>query len=112
LTQALFDEKYTSDGVFQLNESFQAGETFITIAQHHSKLGNKHDAATNFVDASNCYKKSDPKGTLFWPSDDAHGYNKFQLIFARGSCKFDKSCWNLHRHGQIYNSCQTSPGKL
>jgi len=38
-----------------------AGQTFSTVAQHHSKLGNKHDAATNYVDAANCYKKSDPK---------------------------------------------------
>ena len=39
----------------------QAGNTFVTVAQHHAKLGNKHDAATNYVDAANCYKKSDPK---------------------------------------------------
>lgn len=39
----------------------QAGETFVTISQHHTKLGNKHDAATNYVDAANCFKKSDPK---------------------------------------------------
>lgn len=38
----------------------QAGNTFVTLANHHGKLGNKHDAATNFVDAANCYKKSDP----------------------------------------------------
>lgn len=30
--------------------------------QHHTKLGNKHDSATNYVDAANCYKKSDPNG--------------------------------------------------
>ena len=40
----------------------EAGRTFSTVASHHSKLGNKHDAATNLVDAANCYKKSDPKG--------------------------------------------------
>ena len=39
-----------------------AGATFCTVATHHTKLGNKHDAATNYVDAANCYKKSDPKG--------------------------------------------------
>merc|ERR1711902_237867 len=38
-----------------------AGNTFITLAQHHSKMGSKHDAATNYIDAANCYKKSDPK---------------------------------------------------
>jgi alpha-soluble NSF attachment protein len=39
-----------------------AGDTFVTLAQHHTKLGNKHDAATNYVDAANCYKKSDANG--------------------------------------------------
>jgi alpha-soluble NSF attachment protein len=39
----------------------QAGNTFCTIANHHSKAGNKHDSATNYVDAANCYKKTDPK---------------------------------------------------
>jgi len=38
-----------------------AGNTFCTIATHHVKFGNKHDAATNFVDAANCFKKHDPK---------------------------------------------------
>jgi len=38
-----------------------AGNTFCTVANHHIKAGNKHDAATNFVDAANCYKKTDPK---------------------------------------------------
>jgi len=38
----------------------QAGNTFVTLAQHHTKLGNKHESATNYVNASNCYKKSDP----------------------------------------------------
>lgn len=41
----------------------QAGQTFVTVATHHSKLGNKHDSATNYVDAANCYKKSEPKGS-------------------------------------------------
>ena len=40
----------------------KAGQTFVNVANHHAKLGNKHDSATNFVDASNCFKKSDPKG--------------------------------------------------
>ena len=40
----------------------KAGQTFVSIATHHAKLGNKHDSATHYVDASNCFKKSDPKG--------------------------------------------------
>ena len=41
---------------------FQAGQTFVTLALFHAKTGNKHDSATNYVDAANCFKKSDPKG--------------------------------------------------
>merc|ERR1712083_88225 len=39
----------------------EAGNTFCKIANHHISQGNKHDAATNFVDSANCYKKTDPK---------------------------------------------------
>jgi len=39
----------------------QAGNTFSKIANHHVKEGAKHDAATNYVEAANCYKKTDPK---------------------------------------------------
>ena len=46
----------------------QAGQTFVTLAQHHVKLGNKHDAATTYVDAANCYKKSDPNGKAIFIS--------------------------------------------
>ena len=39
----------------------QAGNTFATIAKHHVKAGSKHDAATNLIDAANCFRKTDPK---------------------------------------------------
>lgn len=35
----------------------QAGKAFCEAANLHSKAGSTHDAATNYVDASNCYKK-------------------------------------------------------
>lgn len=38
----------------------QGGQAFCSAAQLHLKAGVRHDAATNFVDASNCYKKCDP----------------------------------------------------
>ncbi|KAJ8709018.1 hypothetical protein PYW07_008844 [Mythimna separata] len=38
----------------------QAGAAFCAAANLHLKAGVRHDAATNFVDASNCYKKCDP----------------------------------------------------
>ncbi|PNF40615.1 Alpha-soluble NSF attachment protein [Cryptotermes secundus] len=37
-----------------------AGNAFCEAASLHAKAGNKHDAATNYVDAANCFKKSDP----------------------------------------------------
>ncbi|GLV40747.1 alpha Soluble NSF attachment protein [Carabus blaptoides fortunei] len=37
----------------------QAGSAFCEAASLHAKAGSRHDAATNFVDAANCYKKSD-----------------------------------------------------
>lgn len=40
----------------------QAGQAFCNAAQLHLKAGVRHDAATNFVDASNCYKKCDANG--------------------------------------------------
>lgn len=35
----------------------QAGSAFCEAANLHAKAGSRHDAATNYVDASNCYKK-------------------------------------------------------
>ena len=31
------------------------------IGEHHAKKGSKHDAATSFVEAANCFKKTDHK---------------------------------------------------
>lgn len=38
----------------------EAGNTFCQAASLHIKGGSKHDAATSYIDAANCYKKSDP----------------------------------------------------
>jgi alpha-soluble NSF attachment protein len=37
----------------------EAGKAFCEAASLHSKAGSKHDAATNFVDGANCFKKAD-----------------------------------------------------
>lgn len=48
--------------MFKMSKKWgQAGNTFTKIANHHAKEGAKHDAATNYVEAANCYKKTDPK---------------------------------------------------
>ena len=38
-----------------------AGRAFCEAAELHWKSGNKHDAATGYVDAAVCFKKTDPK---------------------------------------------------
>lgn len=35
----------------------QAGGAFCAAGNLHAQAGSRHDAATNYVDASNCYKK-------------------------------------------------------
>ena len=40
----------------------QAGSAFCEAANLNSRSGARHDAATNYVDAANCYKKSDING--------------------------------------------------
>lgn len=35
-----------------------AGSAFYEAAELHAKAGSRHDAATNYVDAANCFKKT------------------------------------------------------
>ncbi|XP_046387446.1 alpha-soluble NSF attachment protein [Ischnura elegans] len=41
-----------------------AGNAFCEAAALHAKAGSRHDAATSYVDAANCYKKSDPNDAV------------------------------------------------
>lgn len=41
-----------------------AGSAYLEAAVLHSKAGSRHDAATNYVDAAHCFKKSDLNGKL------------------------------------------------
>ena len=41
-----------------------AGNAFCQAANLNGKAGSRHDAASNYVDAANCYKKSDATGKL------------------------------------------------
>uniref|UniRef100_A0A8C5R140 NSF attachment protein alpha n=1 Tax=Leptobrachium leishanense TaxID=445787 RepID=A0A8C5R140_9ANUR len=41
-----------------------AGSAFCQAAQLHLQVSSKHDAATNFVDAGNAFKKSDPQEAI------------------------------------------------
>lgn len=39
-----------------------AGQAFTELANLHLKSGSRLDASTNFIEAGNCYKKTDPNG--------------------------------------------------
>jgi alpha-soluble NSF attachment protein len=41
-----------------------AGNAFLEAANLHVKNGSRHDAANMYVDAANCFKKSDQNGQL------------------------------------------------
>jgi alpha-soluble NSF attachment protein len=44
--------------MFKMAKNWQkAGEAFCSAANLHAQAGSRHDAATNYVDASNCFKK-------------------------------------------------------
>ncbi|KAJ4704311.1 Alpha-soluble NSF attachment [Melia azedarach] len=54
-----------SANYFKLAKSWdRAGSVFIKLSDCHLKSDNKHDAATAYVDAANCYKKTSKKGAI------------------------------------------------
>lgn len=40
----------------------ESGNAFCRAADIHLKLGNRHEAGTQFADAANCFKKTDRNG--------------------------------------------------
>lgn len=42
-----------------------AGNAFSQAARLHLQMQSKHDAATNFIDAGNAFKKADPQGNHY-----------------------------------------------
>ncbi|XP_028138843.1 alpha-soluble NSF attachment protein [Diabrotica virgifera virgifera] len=54
-------ECYTrAANLFKMAKSWDAaGKAFCEAANLHSRTGARHDAATNYIDAANCYKKAD-----------------------------------------------------
>lgn len=59
----------------------QAGNAFCEAAQLHAKAGSRHDAATNYVDGANCYKKSDPNGNISNSNLNMYKMNTKKLIY-------------------------------
>lgn len=57
-----------------------AGNAFSQAAHLHLQMQSKHDAATNFIDAGNAFKKADPQGKRYITL----GY----IISIKYTCKF------------------------
>ncbi|XP_040580813.1 alpha-soluble NSF attachment protein isoform X1 [Lepeophtheirus salmonis] len=91
-------ELYSRAGnAFKMGKKWpEAGNTFVTLAGHHTKMGNKHDAATNFVDAANCYKKTDPQ-------EAANCLNKAVVIYTDMG-RFSIAAKHLQNIAEIYEN--------
>ena len=67
-----------------------AGDAFCRAASVQLKCGSKHEAATQYVDASTCYKKADPAGNA------VSLCSSFHIIFCALTIAFlAKVYWNL-----------------
>lgn len=59
-----------------------AGKAFMEAAQLQINLQSKHEAGQRYVDAGNCFKKTDVEGTLqklfIYHSSDKIDDNKYQ----------------------------------
>lgn len=56
-----------------------AGNAFSQAAHLHLQMQSKHDAATNFIDAGNAFKKADPQGNHYSPPPA--GIHAFTALF-------------------------------
>eukprot|EP00096_Caligus_rogercresseyi_P016672 TRINITY_DN946_c0_g1_i4.p1 TRINITY_DN946_c0_g1~~TRINITY_DN946_c0_g1_i4.p1 ORF type:complete len:290 (-),score=96.06 TRINITY_DN946_c0_g1_i4:129-998(-) len=91
-------ELYARAGnAFKMSKKWpEAGNTFVTLAGHYTKMGNKHEAATNFVDAANCYKKTDPQ-------EAANCLNKAVVIYTDMG-RFSIAAKHLQTIAEIYEN--------
>ena len=73
----------------------QAGQAFCEAAALHLKAAGRHDAATNYIDAGNCYKKSEPNGKMLYIGEQivigVMGTNNIYMVKYRGCCMLLKS---------------------
>jgi len=67
-----------------------AGKTFVTVAQHHVKAGSKLDAATNYVDAANCYKKCDHNGERKGALPTNENNKGMEMVFSQRKLSLSK----------------------
>lgn len=78
----------------------QAGNAFCEAAQLHLKSGSRHDAATAYVDAGNCFKKVDPNGNKSLTCIENVCFKKVLVEIAKFIHSFQRRhlyCWKLWR---------------
>lgn len=57
-----------------------AGNAFSEAARLHLQMQSKHDAATNFIDAGNAFKKADPQGNDYSSQFWSYGWIFYQYV--------------------------------
>ena len=55
--------------------------------QHYTELGNKHESASNYVDAAKCYKKSDPMSECKSELNSIGRNDRLQSIIRHDDCQ-------------------------
>uniref|UniRef100_A0A674MTP7 N-ethylmaleimide-sensitive factor attachment protein, alpha b n=1 Tax=Takifugu rubripes TaxID=31033 RepID=A0A674MTP7_TAKRU len=50
--------------MYKMAKNWSAGNAFSEAARLHLQMQSKHDAATNFIDAGNAFKKADPQEAI------------------------------------------------
>lgn len=61
-TEDAIDLMVRAGGMLKMEKEWaEAGKLFNRIGDLYLEIGNKHDAASKYIDASNCYKKCNPQ---------------------------------------------------
>lgn len=85
----------------------QAGHAFCEAAELQAKAGSRHDAATNYVDAANCYKKTDINGGCFRIDVIVISIHICIVFNCRSGELFVESNRNLYGYGAIHYGGKT-----
>ena len=112
-------DTYVSAGnAFKIAKKWSnAGEAFVKAGEIHIRLQSRHEAATQYAEAANCYKKTSPQGQCFffvfflWRSDAWWcGFDPDNFLFPHRCDHLPvASHRHLHRHGELI---KLSPAKL
>uniref|UniRef100_A0A8C2Z4H9 N-ethylmaleimide-sensitive factor attachment protein, alpha b n=1 Tax=Cyclopterus lumpus TaxID=8103 RepID=A0A8C2Z4H9_CYCLU len=63
-TEEACDMYVRAANMYKMAKNWSAGNAFSQAAHLHLQMQSKHDAATNFIDAGNAFKKADPQEAI------------------------------------------------